>query len=179
MKNLESIKSLRQKIVSKQDYALNSPGVYRWWFKEEVLDWETFSRFTNNLNLQSRIIDSETYYALYFGMSKDMKERIKWHICNKHKPSAVKSGFLSTLRQSISALLGMPMSISESDVNKFMDDYCYLEWDYTETEQDAKNIEHTELTQHDYSYPLNIQGNITVSNMYLKDLKDLRSKFKK
>ena len=179
MKNLESIKSLRQKIVSKQNYALNSSGVYRWWFKEDVFVLADFPRFTNNLNLQSRIIDSETYYALYFGMSKAMKERIKWHVCNAHKQSAVKSGFLSTLRQSISALLKLEMSKSECQVNKFMDDYGYLEWDYTNSEQDAKDIEHAELTQLDYSYPLNIQGNKTVSKTHLKDLKALRTTFKK
>ena len=179
MKNLESIKSLRQKIVSKNNYVSNTPGVYRWWFKEDVLGLGTFPKFTNNLKLQRKIIDSDTYYALYFGMSKNMEERIKWHICNAHKPSAVKSGFLSTLRQSISALLEVPMSQSQSYVNKFMDDYCYLEWDYTKTVQDAKNIEHTELTQHDYSYPLNIQGNTTVTKEHLKKLKKLRTDFKK
>ena len=107
--------------------------------------------------IQKRDIDGEEYWALYFGISNDMLGRAKWHILQKHSKSAVKYGTLSTLRQSLSALLDIDMSFSEEDVNMFMDNNCYWEWEYTDN---AKEEEKNELHSDDKCYPLNIQENL-------------------
>jgi hypothetical protein len=94
-----------------------------------------------------------------------MLGRAKWHILQKHSVSAVKYGTLSTLRQSLSALLDIDMSFSEEDINMFMDNNCYWEWEYT----DNSKIEETNaLRSNDKCYPLNIQENLTVGKDIIK-----------
>lgn len=125
--------------------------------------------------IQKRDIEGEEYWALYFGISNDMLGRAKWHILQKHSVSAVKHGTLSTLRQSLSALLDIDMSFSEADVNMFMDNNCYWEWEYT----DNSKIEETNaLRSNDKCYPLNIQENLTVGKDIIKKLKRIRKEHK-
>ena len=175
MKHIEAVKKLRAMIAQKQNPVCKCPGVYCWWFKQcaafELL--KAFPEFDRD-KLQSRQIDGETYLALYFGISKNLKERIEWHVSQHHSLSAVKSGYLSTLRQTLSAVLHKDMSISKQSVNRLMDDNCYWEWECTDSENDAKEREKAELTQSIYCYPLNIQGNKTISKECLKALKELR-----
>ena len=129
-------------------------------------------------NLLCKEIDGREYIAIYFGISKDLNGRIKWHICQNHTAGSVRSGFLSTLRQSLSALLNNDMSKSQHLVNNFIDDNCYLEYENTLTHKDAENIEKTELSQ-EYYYPLNIAG-AKSTPQYVKDnLKKLRKTHKK
>ena len=105
-----------------------------------------------------------------------MLGRAKWHILQKHSVSAVKHGTLSTLRQSLSALLDIDMSFSEEDINMFMDNNCYWEWEYT----DNSKIEETNaLRSNDKCYPLNIQDNLTVGKDIIKNLKRIRKEHKK
>lgn len=73
-------------------------------------------------------------------------------------------------------LLGVDMSKSEDDVNRFIDDNCYWEWGY---ETNPKEIESRELSSPDKCYPLNIQGNKTVCEDIIKRLKKLRKTHKK
>lgn len=180
MKNIEAVNKLRAMIAQKQNPVCQCPGVYCWWFKQDVaLELlKAFPEFDRD-KLQSRQIDGETYLALYFGISKNLKERIEWHVSQQHTPSAVKSGYLSTLRQTLSGILGENMSISEQSVNNLIDDNCYWEWECTSSEDDAKKREKTELTQSVYCYPLNIHGNKTISKECLKALKELRKKHNK
>lgn len=181
MKNIESIAELRKLIVIKQSPIEKSSGIYRWWFKETAAN-SLVSKIPNATiaNCQARVIDGEKYVALYFGISKeDLKGRIKWHICQNHTASAVRSGFLSTLRQTISALLFKDMTKSQKLVNNLMDNNCYLEWDYTRSKEEAENLETKELSQSQYVYPLNRAKNKTVSKEHLDILTKLRRKHKK
>ncbi len=180
MKHMESVKELRPLIEGRNNPVEKEPGVYRWWFKRDKA-LELLKSYPNLdvCRLQTHEIAGEVYVALYFGISKDMKQRAKWHVCQHHIPSAVSSGFLSTLRQTLSALLKVDMSKSEDAVNIFMDKNCYWEWDYTATLLEAKGIEHSELTQSEYCYPLNIQGNKTVSVQWLELLKEMRKMYNK
>lgn len=180
MSNIESVKKLRTLIAQKKNPVCKCPGVYCWWFQKDaaIKLLKAFPKLDLN-KLRSRQIDGETYLALYFGISKNLKERIEWHISQQHTPSAVKSGYLSTLRQTLSAVLDIDMSISEQPVNRLMDDNCHWEWECTDSENDAKEREKAELTQSKFCYPLNIQGNKTISKECLKTLKDLRKKYNK
>lgn len=181
MTHIESVAQLRKMIENKTLSVNNCPGVYRWWFREDVAQ-----RLLSNLpqvdtkRISKRMLDdgNHCYWALYFGISKDLKQRIVWHITQTHTTSAVKSGFLSTLRQTISALLNQDMTKSQKAVNSVLDT-CYWEWDYADTEKDADDIETKELSQSLYIYPLNIAMNKTVSKGHLKCLTKLRKEFKK
>ena len=178
MNNLKSVSEIRQQITTKCNPMRKEPGIYRWWFKEyeakKILNKISFNDYSK---LQSKEIDQVLYVALYFGISKDMKGRASWHICQKHTQTAVKHGTLSTLRQTLSALLDIDMILSENFINEFIDDNCYLEWDY---DSNPKEVEITELShQNKFSYPLNIQENKTVEKSVITNLKRLRKLHKK
>ena len=53
-----------------------------------------------------------------------MLARAKWHVTQKDSISAIKRGFISTLRQTISALLDEDMSKSTDSINQLMDNNC-------------------------------------------------------
>lgn len=174
LKNIDSVKSLRCKIADKNIFAGNNAGVYRWWFKKG-----TISSLPQNCNIEEQNIDGEIYQALYFGISKKLYSRIKWHITQNHTPSSVKSGILSTLRQTISAILHKNMTQSQDCVNKFIDKNCYLEWEDSINYQQAKAIETEELQNTTYNYPLNISENKSTPKIFITTLKKLRKKYKK
>ena len=179
MKYMESVKNLRAQIAQKKSPVCKCPGVYRWWFKEDAaLELLKVISDLDISKLHKRIINEDVYYALYFGISNNMKQRAKWHMCQHHTPSSIKSGYLSTLRQTLSALLEVDMSKSEAIVNNYMDDNCCWEWCYTDTDEEAANREKQELSQSDYCYPLNIQKNRTVTNQWRSRLKLMRNNYK-
>ena len=182
MEHFESVAQLRTMMANKTLPVENTSGVYRWWFKEDVAQL-LLSKLPNvdTEHISKRIFDGDNnyYWALYFGISKNLKQRIVWHISQTHTPTAVKSGFLSTLRQTISALLNQDMTKSQNAINNIMDSSCYWEWDYTETETEAENIETKELSQNSYIYPLNVAKNKTISEEHLKFLTKLRKEYRK
>ena len=179
MQYLDKVSELRKRLENRTSGIEKEGGVYCWWFKREIaqtllkelpLTQDEFSK------IQRREIESEEYWALYFGISRDMLGRAKWHITKKHKPTAVKYGTVSTLRNTLGALLGKDMSDSEKLVNDLMDENCYWEWEY---DKEYKAQETNELSSTDKCYPLNIQENKTVSKEVLKTLSRLRSQYKK
>lgn len=174
LKNLCSVKDIRVEINSNNKFITNAPGVYRWWFKKGSISY-----LPENCNIEEQNIDGEIYQALYFGISKKLYSRIKWHITQNHTPSSVKSGFLSTLRQTISAILHKEMTQSQGCINKFIDKNCYLEWEESISYQEAKKIETEELHNPYYNYPLNIANNKSTSKDFIKNLKTLRKNLKK
>ena len=156
------------------------PGIYRWWFEEEVarklLD-KAFHDAVDYSRIDVRTIGCKRYLALYFGISKDMRGRFKWHACQHHSASTVKHGTLSTLRHTLCALLGVDMSAGEGCVNSFMDTNCLWEWEYVGSQQEAEDREKKELST--VYYPLNIQNNKAVSKELIQRLKKLRKRCKK
>ena len=179
MKNLSKVSLLRVQLKNGESVISNRKGIYCWWFKKNSAEiiLSKLDLNENEINrIQKRDIEGEEYWALYFGISNDMLGRAKWHILQKHSVSAVKHGTLSTLRQSLSALLDIDMSFSEEDINMFMDNNCYWEWEYT----DNSKIEETNaLRSNDKCYPLNIQDNLTVGKDIIKNLKRIRKEHKK
>lgn len=176
---MKSVSHIRSKISNKSFNVSNTPGWYIWWFDENGMK-EILQPVINELDttkIARKKIDGKDYYALYFGISKDLKGRIIWHVSQHHTPSSVKSGFLSTLRQTLSALLGLPMTQSEKAVNDFMDKHCVLEYDYCKTIAEAKQKEKSALTEG--YYPLNIQSNKGVPKQATSKLTQLRKKYRK
>ena len=168
MKNIKSIKELRNDLSCVE----KKTGCYIWWFDENGKD--ILLKELPGVD-KSRIQRKGNYYALYYGIAKDCRQRINWHINQKHSISAVKSGYLSTLRQTLSALLGKDMTCSEKDVNNFMDTHCCWSWEYTPSREIAEDIESAELSaQSKNCYPLNIQKNNTVSRDVIQKLSELR-----
>ena len=174
MRNLSKVVILREQLLCRSSGISNMPGVYCWWFKRTVA--ESFvKKLSLNLceisKIRSRVIEGEEYWALYFGISSDMLSRAKWHILQKHAVSAVKHGTLSTLRQTLSALLDRDMICSQEEVNELMDDNCYWEWEYCEN---PKQRERQELNSKLKCYPMNIQENRTISKEVITKLKKMR-----
>lgn len=153
------------------------PGVYRWWFPRDLAE-KLLKPLTgvDTKQISKEIVDGEEYWCLYLGIAKDLRQRIRWHACQKHSPSAVKHGFLSTLRQSISALLGLDQTMSAADVSDVLEK-CYWDWCPTATKGDAEDIEKEQLISG--YFPINIQGNKNADPAVIKRLKELRKKHKK
>ena len=79
---------------------MNQPVVYEWWFDEDGTSF-LLRHFVNQINyskIRSKIINGKKYYCLYFGISNNLRGRIRWHLLQKHSSSSVKYGTLSTLR---------------------------------------------------------------------------------
>ena len=179
MENLDKVVELREKLHTKNNNIQHNRGAYCWWFKKEAAE-----RLISVLSLsedektriQRRTIDGHEYWALYFGISSDMLERAKWHIIQHHSESTVKYGTLSTLRKTISALLGVHISKSEDIVNDFLDKYCYWEWEH---DDNYKQRETNELSSQNRCYPLNIQENKTIRKEVIDRLKVERKKVAK
>lgn len=158
------------------------PGIYRFWFDGlSMLDIWNPSNSKKLANLKSRCISTTVndnrYFALYVGIDKDLRNRLRWHIdrghpsndhhsvrCVSHSPST-----LSTLRQTLSALLRVDMTKSEKLVDDYMDRHCFVEWIYTGSHSIAKVLETlllSPITNH--IYPLNIDGNNNIDKGWLR-----------
>ena len=181
----------KQKVadIIKSGFAEIKPesGFYVWWFPQEEANAliEPLKEFIDADKLrkvQVEQIDGKTYYALYFGIASikgGLLQRIKWHTAaiNPHTAACVRSRTLSTLRQTICGLMGLPMVGIETqkEVDKIVKK-CYWEW----TEHDNPHeIELNQLNNENACYPLNIKENNTISKECRKKLIRLRSEFRK
>lgn len=87
----------------------DKPGVYRWF--AEITDFEKLS-YRLGINppyteIEKIEFEGKVLYAIYVGIAvnETLSSRLEWHILQRHTPSAIKHGTLSTLRQSISSVL--------------------------------------------------------------------------
>lgn len=175
MEMIKSVKDLRDERFASIE---KKPGVYIWWFKKSCLNNLLKELPDINIsNLQHKKIDNTDYFALYFGIAKNCRERAYWHMSQHHSASSVRSGYLSTLRQTLSALLGKNMTKAEETVNVFIEKNCFWEWQYTTSREKANAKEAVELGKN--FYPLNIQGNKVVPRKICRALTALRKKYKK
>jgi len=166
MNNPIRVKDLRT-IVSD---VTTEPGYYIWWFNEDdtntllsVFDKKDLAKYKIQMR---KMEDGHTYYALYFGIARDLQERIKWHlgISPKHTEGAIRSDTLSTLRNTIASILTKgvnPINLPKEifDVDGILDN-CYWEYFPTKTKADAEKEETARLSKNaEYIFPLNIQKN--------------------
>ena len=166
----KDLRAQKFKSVTKQ------PGFYKWYFKTSIANdlMKRLPRVDYN-KLQHKTINNEDYVLLYVGIAKSLRERAKWHMAQKHTLSSIKSGTISTLRHTLSALNAKYLCDSEDFINNFMEENCYWEYMETLTKDDAHEIEVRELNIN--YYPLNIQENRVVEKENLVTLKALRKEY--
>lgn len=155
-KDLRKNKDFLRKIPDK-------PGYYQWWAPKSVVK-ELLGCFYEQVfpNMTKGKDELDGFYYIYVGIAtKSLRNRLGWHIKQKNRLSAVKSGFLSTLRESISSLVS-----DQSDTeytNKILDQMIVL---YKVTD-DFEKEETKEIESH--CLPLNISKQ---HNKLLKECDD-------
>ena len=165
----------------------NLPGWYRWWAKESEVKTLLNSIFLSKeyFNYLSKFIlkgtgELEKYFCIYIGIASkgSIRARLNWHINQEHSLSNIKSGFLSTFRQTISSLIS-GYQTDENNTNKFLDKLTveYYSINLRVKDKDAKKslkiIEEDNLKNN--IIPLNIQGNNRIElQEFIKDLKKAR-----
>ncbi|GHV87356.1 hypothetical protein AGMMS50255_6520 [Spirochaetia bacterium] len=178
----------KEKLIRISD---KQPGWYRWWAKEDevktLLDSKYLSKgYFNNLfpYLTEGTRDLKNHYYLYTGIAvkESIRARLNWHTNQEHTLSVVKSGFLSTFRQSISSLVSGDQ-MNENDANLFIDTLM-VEY-YSDINQIKSKEAEIFLHKNEENemrlniLALNIQGNKRSEiHDFLKDLKQVRSKAK-
>lgn len=159
------------------------PGAYRWWFPEkEAKDLLKLVHFKNemlkgNRKLQERKIGGETYIAMYYGISNNMRRRIRNHLFGSFGDS--------TLRETLGSIIATNIAIDDAKllvakVDDLVDeliDKCYWEYEYVESGKEAEKKEKEALAQNEIAYPLNIKVNNTVIPKWKGYLKALRKDF--
>lgn len=144
------------------------PGYYKWWAKKEDVEI-----ILKKLDVDVRFEDVETdiekkegldLYCIYIGIAvnESIRNRLNWHVNQRHTSSAINSGFLSTLRQSLSSILSHNQ-MNEEITNQFIDK-LYIEYFIDENgirspkaKEKIREIEKEAMKKH--LYILNIQGN--------------------
>jgi len=164
-------------------------GIYKWWFCDDCIhklltplypdvDYTTLKGMTG----QHMIINNKGYTLLYVGIAagrNGIRGRFKWHIAQNHSKSTISKGYLSTLRRTLMGLLmnrstDTFYTFGEKRLNDFMDENCYLEWDYyNNVNKQGLEVIESMIINSGY-YPLNIQGNNQTSNQLKDKLKVLR-----
>jgi len=170
--NCISAAELRQRLESREQKTVEDlPGVYRWWFPKAEAE-KLLEKFTTPLQKEGRILQEWehggiTYQALYFGMSSNLRRRIRWHIRGPFKSS--------TLRRTLRAVVAPDTDDKSAEiaVNRLIDT-CLWEWEYTKDTKEAKDREEKELSQSLYAYPLNISENKTMTSEWITELRNLR-----
>jgi len=170
MQQIKDIKN--QKITT-------NPIVYFWYFRDDIAnklliplkECIDFSKITY------KIINNTKYYLLYIGKAKNGHQRlIEYHILDKqnYHQKGIKNKRLSSLRQTISALLGINMSTSKEKVDEIFDT-CIVDW----IESDIENVEQLETSQIKNHYlPLNDLHSITPKECR-QILRKLKKEYKK
>jgi hypothetical protein len=156
----------------------NEPIVYSWWFKATCLE-RLLIKLNDHIDfdkVKTREIDGEKYVLLYIGKGKKGHDRlVKYHIydSNNFHTTGVQNGRLSSLRATLCGLLGLPMSISQKEINSFIDENCLVEWDICE----IANLDRLELKEITSNYlPLNWQH---TTGILTKEHRKILSKLKK
>jgi predicted GIY-YIG superfamily endonuclease len=139
-------------------------GIYYWYITKQG---------ANQLGID--VVDCEikdNKYLVYIGLAKNLNKRLNWHYNDKHLPSSIKSGYVSTLRQTLSALLVGEMVTSKEIVDKFFKEVMEVKYEV------CKNYKEKELQLiASYNLPLNLKNNS--HHPFYKTLKAARKHSKK
>jgi hypothetical protein len=150
------------------------PGYYKWWSPDHVVR-QLLGDFYDDL--MPRLICGENelsgYYYIYVGIaSKSLRQRLNWHINQKNDLSAVRSGFLSTLRTSISSLVSNDQSDTDG-TNKIIDEMMVQ----FEPSESFREIELSEMSAHVLPLNSHSQPQEILKNGFTKHLKCARKKW--
>ncbi|WP_442481455.1 GIY-YIG nuclease family protein [Aeoliella sp. SH292] len=151
-------------------------GIYWWYFPKRCITQFQMTDYCDTKNLHLRTSASGKV-CLYVGIATSLRQRVAWHAAQPLRQSALRSGFLSTFRNTLLALNSIDYATGEDRINKFVDT-LEIEWIETVDLDTAKQLEVSELIG-DWHYPLNIQGNKQpLLQSYLRFLKQHRKSYR-
>jgi hypothetical protein len=136
------------------------PIIYYWWFKTTCFNQLLIlpHKEIDYKKISIQEINNEKYGLLYIGKGKNGHDRlIKYHIHDNQNfhSTGVENGRLSSLRQTLCGLLQLPMSTSKREINNFMDENCFVEFETCSIEE-LDNLEYEKI-RNNY-LPLNYQN---------------------
>lgn len=150
----------------------HKPILYRWWFPEDSIVLDVLRKYNQaeSVNLldqvETRVIDGKTYYALYFGKSSNGYRRYCQHTMgNIH---------ISTLRRTLYGLcVGQRYNKAKEQVVSDILKECYFEW--LPFDKEGELVECIEsiciALGH---YPLNLDGNPAISDQWRRYVTEKR-----
>lgn len=158
-----------------------SPILYRWWFPSDspivayLKDYITKHPEDIDMKymysrLKKKEIGYTIYYALYFGKSTNGRKRFGQHIRGPIKQS--------TLRETLRAVLSLKGEICTEERISDELQKCYYEW-MEFCEDDRELIDCFEMMAIAIGYyPLNMEGNTSISEEWKKSIVDRRKELK-
>jgi hypothetical protein len=154
----------------------SSPGVYWWYFPLEELKRLRIAEFCDAAQLRFRQAP-QSKLCLYHGMANNLAQRVEWHAAQKLTPSCLKSGFLSTFRFTLLAMIDFDYLSGTEQIDRYFDTLS-ISWQSANSRAEAAALERAELRS-GYHYPLNIQGSHQVElARYVRHLKSTRKTYK-
>lgn len=146
--------------------------LYRWWFPKDSAPMKKLEKYVKDhpqdiimqdmlSNLEKKDIGTHTYFALYFGKSSNGYNRYIQH--------TTRNVDVSTLRRTLYGLCideDTYDNEKEQQINKMLQQ-CYYEWaDFGNEENIVECIEGICIALG--KYPLNIDGNVAISDEWRK-----------
>lgn len=103
-------------------------GYYKWWCEKAELDVILNALDVKPVDVQQAIERQDDLFCVYVGIAakESVRARLNWHVNDKHTASRVKSGTLSTLRQSIASIVANNQFDKEA-TDSFIDK-LHVEW---------------------------------------------------
>ncbi len=101
----------------------DKPGWYRWWAPEETLTLllgDHYQVLSPHLTKGQGTLAGLSCIYVGVAVKESIRARLNWHVNQKHTSSCIKCGALSTLRQTISSLVGHSQA-DESATNRLID----------------------------------------------------------
>ena len=149
---------------------LNQPAVYKWFLKKTACE-------QYGIPYDNSTKDSEDYVEVYVGIANNMRQRANWHWNQKFKASSVRAGAISTLNQTIAAILDTTYTENDYDqVKAFQHQNMKLQvYQYCSSKKEAEDIEKKLIST--LRYALNIRDNS--QHPFCSQLKAMRSSCKK
>ena len=98
------------------------PGCYKWWACEEKFRQLIDALGVDYDSVADAVEKQDGLYCIYVGdaINESLRQRMNWHINQKYSLSNVKSGHLSTLRQTISSLVAHNQ-MAKKETDDFID----------------------------------------------------------
>ena len=131
-------KKLRDKDIL-QTISDDRPGYYNWWAPYDALDILLKELDIKFEDISPYMEKKNDLYSIYVGIAvkESLRKRLNWHVNQKHSETAVVSGTLSTLRQTISSVVAHDQ-YNEEKTNEFID---MLIIEYFEEPNEIKSLE--------------------------------------
>ena len=107
MESLMIVKAIELRNKENLQKIKKVPGYYKWWAKRTELDIILTELNVKFDDVKSSIETKSGMFCIYVGIAvkESIRDRLNWHVNDKHTESSVKYGTLSTLRQSIASIL--------------------------------------------------------------------------